>query len=165
MNKYYISRGFGVNPLALSIREPWITCGLHYGKPVENRGWMLPYHIWNRRVFLHSSAKLDSSDGIASASRLAGVNFFQEGHLLAPLGHIVATCVFTRQITKPGTLPAGTDKWFFGPYGWVWAEIKPLKRPLPCKGRLKFWSVPFEILEQIEAEDLLPFDDLEVLEI
>lgn len=154
MNSYFESKGFGEECLALSIKEPWVTCGTKFGKTVENRTWQLPFDIRNRRVFLHASAKPDKA-AFAVAGELAGVDFLRESHLMVPLGHIVATCVFRRQITKVGTLPPGTDKWFFGPYGWVWEDVTPLKRPLPCKGQLQFWRVPRHLLEQIEREDLL----------
>jgi len=34
------------------------------------------------------------------------------------------------------------DKWFFGPIGWVFADIYKFKSPIPCKGALNLWEAP-----------------------
>lgn len=39
--------------------------------------------------------------------------------------------------------------WFFGPFGWKLAEIRPLEAPVPCKGSLGLWRVPAEVESEI----------------
>jgi hypothetical protein len=35
--------------------------------------------------------------------------------------------------------------WFFGDYGFVLGDPRPLAQPIPIRGALKFWDVPAEI--------------------
>ncbi len=135
--------GFNETPYAITIKEPYVTCGLFYGKPVENRNWTLPSGIVGKRVFLHTSKQPDN-DGMWSASKLAGVDLSKVE--LLPPGCIVATAVFAGQVSSHDS------PWFFGKYGFVWESLQPLPDFYPCRGQLKFWQVPGDLLETIKGD-------------
>jgi hypothetical protein len=40
------------------------------------------------------------------------------------------------------------SKWFLGPFGYVLANARPLRKPVPCKGALGFWVVPPDVLRR-----------------
>jgi hypothetical protein len=50
------------------------------------------------------------------------------------------------------------SKWFNQPsrgytnYGWVLADITPLREPIECKGALQLWNVPPNILQLIKRQ-------------
>ena len=111
---------------ALSIRQPWCHRILYEGKDVENRTWRANF----RGPFLiHASKK---PEGIAECRALG-----------APLGGIVGMaeiidCVDTME-----------SDWFFGPYGFVLANVQALEF-IPCKGALGFFR------PEINIDDLKP---------
>lgn len=143
-NNYWIDNGFAYPPVALTIKEPWLSCGAFYGKPVENRSWKLPDKYIGKRIFLHTSSRRDN-DGTALASELSGKPLFDS--ILFPSQCLVATAVFTSCVTEHDS------KWFCGPYGFVWENFKLLPEFHSCRGALNFWRVPEDILLKI-ADDL-----------
>lgn len=48
-----------------------------------------------------------------------------------------------------GQLPFGTFE--PGRWAYLFADIVPLAQPIPCKGRLGFWTLPDDIAERVEA--------------
>lgn len=125
---------------ALTIKQPWLYCITHLDKRVENRTWAPYSQSIGVRIALHSSARIDKND-LSTASILAGQHLRQED---MALGSIVATAVIIRVVTQH------TNKWFFGPYGWILDDVKVLDAPIPCRGALGFWAVPPEIAEAIQ---------------
>lgn len=122
---------------ALTIREPWVTCILQYDKRIENRNWRLPQGMQGKTIAIHTAKKVDKAS-YAAANALAGVNLRMARPIL-PLGCIVATARIVKCVSK------SPDKWFFGPYGFVLDEIKPLVHPLAVRGALGFWNVPPDV--------------------
>src|SRR5688500_15197389 len=49
-----------------------------------------------------------------------------------------------------GCVTESDSPWFFGPYGFVLRNPRRLARPVPCAGRLGFWTVPAEVEAQME---------------
>lgn len=141
--QYWIDNGFSYPPVALTVKEPWLTCGAFHGKPVENRTWKLPSKHVGKRVFLHTSSKLDN-DGMTIASSLATKQLKQD--VLFPGQCLVATAVFTDCVTSH------ESKWFFGPYGFIWENFKLLPNFYNCRGALNFWRVPETILLKIATD-------------
>lgn len=126
---------------ALTIREPWVTCILKHGKRIENRNWRLPQGMQGQTIALHTAKKLDK-DGFTAAAELAEIEKSELVDVL-PMGMIVATARIVKCVAK------SPDKWFFGPYGFVLDEIKPLATPIPARGALGFWTLPPEIENEV----------------
>jgi hypothetical protein len=78
-------------------------------------------------------------------------------HPFMPLGAIVATatlvdCISTNQIAKvpdAGTLEFAFGNYKSGRYMWLLDNVRPLSRPIPCKGALSLWEVSEEITERL----------------
>lgn len=135
---------------AISVRMPWAWALLN-GKDIENRGnpWPLgeyalhasklrvvkrfvPTQFWEEWVECRSMAReagLDWSSG-------AKVTY---GDMHAMSGAIIGVLHVTECVT------AHVSPWFVGPFGLVIADVRPLVRPIPCKGMLGPWIVPSDI--------------------
>jgi hypothetical protein len=126
----------------LSIKQPWVHAILREGKDTENRTWQCSHRGW---IALHASAK-----------PLHGPTF--PGRLKTPAFDTLdysAICGVARLIK---IVTKSHSKWFTRPtrgsinYGWVLADIKRLKKPVPCKGMLGLWKVPPNALRAIKRQ-------------
>lgn len=124
---------------ALSIRQPWAWAIIHAGKDIENRSWSTSYR---GPVLIHAAKGMTRGD-------------YED--CLAALHHISLTHPFPTDLPLPAfeELPRGgiigkarlsncvsssPSPWFFGPYGFVLADVEPLSF-LPFKGKLGFFDV------------------------
>lgn len=103
---------------AISIRQPWAWHIIHDGKDVENRTWPTRFR---GRVLIHSSKGVDAAD--RDAVRAKGM----------PLGGIVGHAEIIDCVTSMDST------WFFGPYGFVLRDVRPLPF-IPCRGALGFFT-------------------------
>lgn len=147
-------------PWALTLHLPWSWAMVHapedVRKRVENRDWPPPPRIASGQWFLlHAGQALDDAEawgfigGVIGRPpptleelRAAG----QVGALLAfarVVGVVEGTPSPGERVTWRG-LPAGQERWFFGPYGWV-LDVRPLEKPVPCRGWHKLWRVEAQI--------------------
>ena len=126
----------------LSIRQPWVWAIFHAGKDIENRQWQTRER---GRILIHASA------GMTRAEYESFREFFEE----QSFGHPVATvpamadlphgCLFGG-VTIADCVSEHASPWFFGDYGFVLADPKPLATPIPYKGHLGFFNVPASVL-------------------
>lgn len=111
----------------LSIRQPWAYAILHLGKNIENRSRRTNHR---GRFLIHT-----------------GKTFDKEGaRVLGFMGHIVPDFLQTGGIVGEAYITdvvadADADEWFFGPYGYVLEQVKPLPF-VPCLGKLGFFTIP-----------------------
>ncbi|PJT19949.1 hypothetical protein CN884_19580 [Ochrobactrum sp. 30A/1000/2015] len=129
--------------LALSVRQPWVHCIFHLGKPVENR-------TWNTRirgtVCIHASKGMthDEYEDCRSLAYQIGQKDDATRELLLqhpvpalrsiPRGFIVGTVDIVDVVRR------SNDPWFFGPYGFVLENPRLLEKPIPCIGALGFFD-------------------------
>ena len=113
-------------PRILSLKQPWAWAVAAGKKTIENRTWSTPYR---GTVYIHASSKLD---------RRALDWLRDQAHVTPPAefvhGAVVAVVEIVDVLTQPEA--AAFAPWFFGPYGFVLANIRPLRTPVPDKGRL-----------------------------
>ena len=112
--------------LCLSIQQPWAWAILHCGKDIENRSW--PTKV--RGLFLVHAGKRVDTDGIED---------------LADMGYTVPSSLQTGGIVGIARIHdcvnAHNSKWFFGEWGFVLCEQRPLPF-VPYRGQLGFFDVP-----------------------
>ncbi len=113
---------------ALSIQQPWAWLIVSGIKDVENRNW--PTSV-RGRVLVHAGKTLDTQGLAWVRGRFP--------HIALPrdfeLGGIVGEAVLVGCVTDHDS------PWYFGPYGFVLREAKPLPfRAL--RGQLGFFEVP-----------------------
>lgn len=112
---------------ALSIQQPWAYLIVNGFKDIENRVWPTTF----RGEFLvHAGKAYDNDAHIVLRERgiiLPRKELIERGGIVG-YAHIV-DCV-----------EAHPSRWFFGPYGFVLAEAKPLPFR-PFRGQLGFFEV------------------------
>lgn len=115
--------------IALSIRQPWAWLIVNGYKLIENRDWAT-----KRRgpVLIHASKQIDA----------AGYNWVLESGLVPSdtlptefqCGGIVGVATIADCVTE------SDSPWFFGKYGFVLTDAKPLPFQ-PLRGALGFFKV------------------------
>ena len=136
---------------ALSIRNPWCWAILDCGKDIENRNWPTKFR---GPVLLHVAKGMTLREYYDFYNDVMGGT--------APFAYEVLKR--HQEIPEPDQLPRGgivgqadivdcvtesNSPWFFGPYGFVLENVKPIPFQ-PFKGALGFFDVPF-IASEIAA--------------
>lgn len=120
---------------SISIRQPWAWLILHGGKDIENRDW--PTQV-RGTVLVHASKGMtrdeyeDAKDTYEYAS---GCSVRMPAFVELERGGIVG------QVDIVGCATKSTSPWFFGKFGFILANAKPLPFR-PYKGMLGFFEVP-----------------------
>jgi hypothetical protein len=137
----------------LTLHRPWAWAMTH-GKAIENRGWPPPGWLVGHYFALHAGKKWDY-DGAEFVRRILPDMPREGGE--HPEGVIVGVAKLVSVIgrEKPGgpiyvigdpTPPIGIDmRWFFGPFGWVLADITEIT-PVECRGAQGLWFVPESVV-------------------
>lgn len=134
---------------ALSIRQPWAYSIVHGTKRIENRGWNTRY----RGLFLIHAAKgltRDELEGWADLIRaenmswpgLRGRQWFESDF---DRGGIVGIARLVHVIRAEAEVSADQRPWFFGPFGFVLDDVRPIEPMIPCPGRLGFFPIAAEL--------------------
>jgi hypothetical protein len=115
---------------AISIHQPYASLTITAGKLVENRVWSTDYR---GPLAIHASQTLTRQDREAIADyrrrcRIAGID------LILDTGGIIGIVELVDVVT------ASDDQWFDGPFGWIFANPKPIKF-LRCRGQLGLFEV------------------------
>lgn len=147
---------------ALTLYAEWLPAFTHMGKDIENRRWLPPKdmlrrcHTMGAQMALHCSASWPTGRSerwgwFADACSDAGWNVFHFPHgkmeiqrhetdesylIKIPLGHIWGTTQLM-DVIRPEQ--ASDDPWAFGPYCWRLANLQPLPKPVPARGRQRLW--------------------------
>jgi hypothetical protein len=132
---------------ALTIKQPWATLIMRHGKDVENRSWPTKFR---GHVAIHSSSK-HSFNEFESAldlikQRDCGVSADYLKDRLSHLGAILGTAEIYDCVQK------SDSPWFCGPYGFLLRDVRLLRSPYHCKGKLGFWDIEEGIEQAIAAE-------------
>lgn len=144
---------------ALSLSQPWawvVVCG---GKRIENRKWAPPVAMLGQEFAIHAAKSWDQEafedlvDG--EYGPIPGLPDRKE---LYTFGAVIGTAVlrdyldgtmYTIDIdTHPGC-PDDQRRFFFGPYGFLLDNVRPVAPAVPCRGLLNFWELPAAVLDQL----------------
>jgi hypothetical protein len=130
---------------ALTIKQPWATLIMHHGKDVENRNWGSSFR---GQVAITSSVTSTDYDyeNAMELMEMLGKPFPRCSAETIPRGCILGT-VEVYDCVKESDSP-----WFFGEYGFLLRDPRPLAVPIPIKGKLGFWDLPEDIEQAIAAE-------------
>jgi hypothetical protein len=127
---------------ALTIKQPWVHAILREGKDIENRSWQRNFRGW---LAIH-----------ASGQPRRGARF-PRGHRVPDLDTVdfSAICGVARVVD---IVTKSRSKWFWHPddgstnYGWVLADVKAVKAPIPCIGTLGLWDVPPKVFRELQRQ-------------
>ena len=127
----------GLPDKALSVRQPWAWAILNAGKRIENRPRRFHYR---GPICLHASAYEPRDIDIAGfnvtwAEAVPDIRERSRQSAFAELerGGIVGTAEIV------GCVEQSDDPWFFGPYGLVLENVKPIEF-IPVKGALGLFN-------------------------
>lgn len=116
---------------ALSIRQPWAWLVVNGHKDIENRQWRT--HT-RGRVFVHAGKGMTRDDYLACEICIADItNVKLPAFEDLQRGGIVGTVEIIDCVDQDAS------SWFFGEYGWVLKDARPLPFQ-PCKGALGFFT-------------------------
>jgi len=127
---------------ALTIKQPWIHAILRDGKDIENRSWQRSFRGW---LALHASAQPRRDAVFPRGIRVPDLSTLDYS----------AICGVARVVD---IVPKSRSKWFWRPdddstnYGWVLADVTPLKTPISCKGTLGLWEVSPKVFREIQRQ-------------
>jgi hypothetical protein len=131
---------------AISIRSPWAWAIVYAGKDIENRSWIT--HT-RGTVAIHASKTMSRP-------------FYEEARAeikkLAPRAKMPAYEAMPRSaiiglVDVVGCEPKTKSRWHDrGQYGFILANPRPLRRPIPCDGWLNFWEVPEDIVRHLSRQ-------------
>jgi hypothetical protein len=102
-------------------------------KNIENRDWKTNYR---GELYIHVGTKDDTNA--------------LEGLLLKGFPLYSTMLMFSNKLPKGAIIGSvelvdivehSDSPWFTGKYGWVFQNPKPLKQPIPCKGKLGLFEV------------------------
>jgi len=133
--------------IALSIRQPWAWATVFGPKRVENRSRRAPSKHVGTRIALHASLGFDR-EGERAILDFIAPEFDMPAKDGFPRGVIMGTAVLACCLPKQDSSVAN-DPWAFGPWCYVWEDVRPLVDLIPCKGRLGFWTVPADVAARI----------------
>ncbi len=116
---------------AISIRQPWAWLIVRGHKPVENRQWSTRFR---GPVLIHAAKGMtyDEYEDAHSHAAHLGIEIPEFDEL--ERGGIVG------QATITDCVEDSESPWFFGRYGFILADAKPLPF-LPVRGQLGFFEV------------------------
>jgi hypothetical protein len=129
-------------PRVLSVRQPWawaIACGR---KKVENRTWKTPYR---GTVYIHASSTLDRK-AVAWIRRTFGISV-PDG---LPRCAVIAVAELTDVVTRKTATRFG--KWFEGPHGLVFENVRPLPSPVHTLGKLNLFRPSPALVRSVEKQ-------------
>jgi hypothetical protein len=142
----------------LSLTQPWATLIAIGAKRIETRSWSTSYRgpiaIHASKSFPRDCRDMCALQPFLRALTRAGLSLPE-----LPTGAIVAVarvvgCTLTERVVFDLSQPAQAAEREFGDYTrgrWAWfiQGVKPLAKPIPCKGALGLWTVPRAIVETL----------------
>jgi hypothetical protein len=131
---------------AISIKPPWAWAILYAGKDIENRTW---------RTNIRGTIAVHASQTV---SRPAYESALEEIKKIAPGKNVPSYDAMVRGaivglVDVVGCEERTKAKWHIrGHYGFLLANPRVLRKPVPCNGRLSFWDVPDALVRLISEE-------------
>lgn len=120
----------------LSIRQPWAWLIVNGHKDIENRTWSTNFR---GRFLVHAGKTIDAENYDQALQIAAPLGIVLPPTDELPAGGIVGEAVLHDCVTE------FVSPWFFGEYGFVLRDQKPLPF-VPLRGRLGFFNVDPAVL-------------------
>jgi hypothetical protein len=133
---------------ALTIKQPWATLIMRHGKDVENRTWPTKFR---GRIAIHSSAKHSWAEFESAKSMIQNHCFGIDPDYLkgkvSHLGAILGTVEIYDCVTS------SPSPWSWGPYSFLLRDVRVLKSPIFCRGKLGLWTID-QAIERVINEEI-----------
>ena len=117
---------------AISIRQPWAWLIVNGHKDIENRSW---------KTFLRGTVLVHASKGMTRDDYATAHAHADDQGITLPAFEELERGGIVGQATITDCVDQDASPWFFGEYGFVLKDAKPLPFQ-PYKGALGFFNVP-----------------------
>ena len=142
---------------AITVRQPYAWAIIEAGKDIENRDW--PTNI-RGPVAIHAAKGMTATEYDSEGNFIAGIIFSKLSTIdRIPKSDDLVKGAIIGVVDIVDCLPDSASPWFVGNYGFVLKNPRKLEVPIPCNGKLSFWTVPQEI-EQALIDQLDSGDDI-----
>jgi activating signal cointegrator 1 len=148
---------------AISLWQPWATLIAIGAKRIETRSWDPGYAPIHGPIAIHASKRVDR---YAFRNPFINKALFDAGISVAgqlPRGAIVAVCDLDAscQCYANGSFSrfgapvfVGAPECYFGDYAagryaWMLSNLRKLEKPVPFRGRQKWFHVPDDLLSEV----------------
>jgi hypothetical protein len=132
-------------PRVLSIRQPWAWAICTGRKKVENRTWNTPYR---GTVYIHASSRTDwnQADWIEETFRIRVPDELTNSAVVA-----------VAELRDVGDVVTGRKgkrfgRWFEGPYGFVLANVRTLRKPIRMNGQLGLFRASNQLQKRVQSQ-------------
>jgi hypothetical protein len=118
-----------VSPLdrILTVRQPWATLVIRYGKDVENRTWMTDYR---GRLWIHAGLRDDDVEHYLAVSDTVAQHPSLRAQIEADKGHVIG------HVDLIDCVNDSTSAWAErGAYHWILANPIALAKPVRRRGQ------------------------------
>jgi len=117
---------------AITLLQPWASLIIDKRKPVETRSWQTDYR---GTIAIHTSIKNNKE------VKDACLKFGYDPKTVIR-GAVIGTVMLVTCVKFPSKLVKIDDYGDFTPgrYGWILADVKQFKEPIPAKGMLGLWN-------------------------
>lgn len=138
----------------LSIRQPWAWAIIHAGKDVENRSWTTKVR---GRVLIHAGIYAPKQGDVDEFNKtfICAIPDEEARRRICP--RWTEALAFERggivgSVEIVGCISESTSPWFFGPYGFVLRDPRPLPF-VRLHTRLGFFDAPPEVMDQLRGDN------------
>jgi hypothetical protein len=117
---------------AITLRQPWGTAVMDFGKDIENRSRRMLRPGW---YYLHTSQKITEAEwcGFHAFIRERGIDLTTTKHeKMRPTDYPVGQCIGIVHFSE--WVSESSSKWFRGPLGAIISPQRFPIDPIPCKG-------------------------------
>lgn len=137
---------------ALSIQQPWAWMICKGLKDIENRDWPMRKTIEAQRVelplrvYVHAGQRFDNKALLADIlSPWTGEALIDEAtsDKIDELAKTWRQSAIIGEVTITGCVEFSMSPWFAGKYGFTLADPVLYDKPIPCRGRLGFFTPQF----------------------
>lgn len=133
---------------AITIKQPWASLIVEGIKDVENRTWACPKKYIGQQLLIHAGGTRENfniRNDIFTKDQLLGIPpqlILQIENRSDTLGAIIGSVqIVDCVINHPSVWAEQTSR--MSPeniYNWVLANPIKFPKPIPCKGKLRFWE-------------------------
>jgi hypothetical protein len=159
---------------ALTVKQPWAHMIAHCGKRVENRSWRMDYrgdlaiHAgacsgWDPAGERSPVARAAWRDWSATLPPMNVTGPLRKGAMHIDFGAVIAVarvagrhhsddCMLLEYLVPPGSV-TGCSAWAArGQWHIELADVRPLAKPVACRGRLGLWRLPEDVETAVRAQ-------------
>lgn len=134
---------------AFSVRQPYANAILYGAKDIENRTKRTHFR---GTILLHASASLADGDVITAHTAM-----LREAKALGPTQtYLPVRGALIGTVDIVDCVESSDSDWFSGPFGWVLANPREFKHPIPYKGAVGIFYVALTELAGTHAARAKP---------